>query len=241
MRWTSGVLIVALGATALILTAACGRQPVAAACPEVDSPYAATDVMLRLARFGDPLASYRLPLGKVVEAPAQCSFGGALALLSPQSAPRGSTRVSAFKAVRLGQAHLYTRPPCPGEACLMGFDADTTVTDGCQVRPREDVIKLVTVPRTYPQGATPPAPRSAAAKLTTADAYARAFQAKLDVLPTTLVWAVLVDEPVQPGQDPSLHVWATFAVDACTDLRLSGGSAPTVPAGWKFLVDLSSH
>jgi hypothetical protein len=202
--------------------------------------------MLRLEQFRDPSGSFRLPLGKVVEAPAQCSSGDALVLLTPQSAPRGFTPVNnAFKAMHLGYDHLYLYPYCPGaEVCMQGFDADITVTDGSQVRPRADVIKLASTPRSpisYPQGQMPPAPPSGATKLTTADMYARAFNVPLDLQPQTLVWAVLVDEPLQPEQDPALHVWAAFAVDACTDWRWFTGETHTIPAGWESIVDLSSQ
>lgn len=241
MRCISAALIVPLGTTALALSSACGRQPEAATCPQVTSPYAASDVVLRLKPFDDPLASYRLPLGKVVEAPAQCSFGSALELLTAKSAPSGSAPVNAFKAVHLGRAHLASSPACPGETCVKGFDADITVTDGCQIRPRADVIRLVTTPMSYPQGQPLPAPRSAAAKLTTAARYAHVFQVQVDLQPETLVWAVLVDEPLQPEQDPALHVWAAFGVDACTDWHSFAGSARTVPAGWESIVDLSSQ
>ena len=124
---------------------------------------------------------------------------------------------------------------------MKGFDADITVTDGCQIRPRAEVIKLVTTPRSYPQGQTPPAPRSAAAKLTTADMYSYVFQVQLDLQPGTRVWAVLVDEPLQPEQVPALHAWGAFDVDACTDWRSFTGSASTIPAGWESIVDLSSQ
>ena len=50
---------------------------------------------------------------------------------------------------------------------------------------------------------------------------------------------ILIDEPLQPEQDPALHAWAAFDVDACTDWRSFTGSARTIAAGWESIVDLS--
>jgi hypothetical protein len=194
--------------------------------------------MLRLQRFDQRQRALQLPQGKVVMAPAQCSDGDALELLAPQSAPRGSAATTAFKAVHRGRAHLYDHPACGGEVCLMGFDADITVTDGCQMLPPAEVIQLVAAPTGYPQGQTPPAPRSAVAKLTTVSRYLQVFGDLVDLSPDQLVWAVLVDEPLLPTQDAALHVWSFIAIDACTNWRSGGGTIATVPTGWSSLVDL---
>ena len=239
MRCVPAALIVLCGATVFILGTACGRQPAeVGTCPRAASPYTASDVMLRLNAFDQRQRALRLPQGKVVTAPAECSDGDALELLTVQSAPRGSASITAFKGVHVGQAHLFSHPAC-GEACMMGFDADITVTDGCQMLPPAEVIKLVVIPALYPQGQTPPAPRSAAAKLTTAIQYVKLFGDQVDLPPDQLVWAVLVDEPLLPTQDPTLHVWYFIAIDACTNWRSVGGSTATVPSGWSSLVDLS--
>jgi hypothetical protein len=242
MRCVSAALIVLNGAAVLLLGAACAaHQAEDVTCPRVTSPYSASDVMLRLQTYDNQprQRALRLPLGKVVTAPAKCSDGDALELLTRQSAPTSSAPVTAFKAVKVGQAHLYWHPACGGEVCMMGFDADITVTDGCQMLPPAEVIKLVVTPLSYPQGQTPPAPRSVAAKLTTVTRYAEVFGDQVDLSPDQLLWVVLVDEPQPPTQDPTQHVWYYTAVDACTNWRSFGGSNATVPAGWSSLVDLS--
>jgi hypothetical protein len=240
MRCVSVALIVLCGAAVLLLGAACvTHQTEVGTCPQVTSPYSATDVMLRLQAFDQRQRALRLPLGKVVTAPAECWAGDALELLTRQSAPTGSAPVPAFKAVHVGQAHLSSHPECGGEVCMMGFDADITVTDGCQVLPPAEVIKLVVTPITYPQGQTPPAPRSAAAKLTTVTRYVHVFGDQVDLPPDQLVWVVLVDEPQPPTQDPTQHVWYHIAVDACTNWRSIGASTATVPSGWSTLVVMS--
>ena len=242
MRCVSAALIVLCGATVLMLGTACVRQPAeVVTCPQVTSPYSASDVMLRLQAFDQRQRALRLPQGKVVTAPAECSVGDALELLTRQSAPISSAPITAFKAVHVGQAHLYSHPPCGGEVCMKGFDVDITVTDGCQMLPPSEVIKLVVTPASYPQGQTPPAPRSAAAKLTTVARYVQVFGDQVDLPPDQLVWAVLVDEPLPPTQDTTLHVWYVIAIDACTNWRSAGGSTATVPSGWSSLVDLSDH
>jgi hypothetical protein len=149
--------------------------------------------------------------------------------------------MTAFRAIHVGHAHLYSHPACGGEACMMGFDVDITVTDGCQMLPRADVIKVVVTPISYPQGQPPPAPRSASAKLTTVTRYMHASGEQIDLPPDQLVWAVLVDESLPPTLDPVQHVWSLTAVDACTNWRSPGGSTATVPSGWSSLVDLSVH
>jgi hypothetical protein len=240
MRCVSAALIVLNGAAVLLLGAACvTHQAEVVTCPQVTSPYSASDVMLRLQRWDQRQRALRLPLGKVVLAPVECSAGDALELLTSQSAPKGSAPITAFKAVKVGQAHLYSHPACGGEVCMMGFDADITVTDGCQMLPAAEVLKQVVTPTSYPQGQTPPAPRSAAAKLTTVTRYAQVFGDQVDLPPDELVWVVLVDEPQPPTQDPTQHVWYYTAVDACTNWRSFGGSNATVPSGWSSVVDLS--
>lgn len=235
MRRVSAALIVPCVAAVLLLGAACGTRPAeAVTCPQVTSPYSATDVMLQA--FDQRQRGLRLPQGKVVTAPAECSVGDALELLPRQSAP-----ITAFKAIDVGPAHLYSHPACGGEACMMGFDADITVTDGCQMLPPAEVIKLVVTPTSYPQGQTPRAPRSAAAKLTTVTRYVHVFGDHVDLPPDQLVWAVLVDEPLSPTQDPTRHVWYVTAIDACTNWRSAAGSTATVPSAWSSLVDVSDH
>src|SRR4029077_684461 len=96
-------------------------------------------------------------------------------------------------------------------------------TDGCQILSRADVIKVVFPPLSYPQGQPPPAPRSAAAKLTTVARYMHVSGEQVDLPPDQLVWAVLVDES-PPTQVPAQHVWWLTAVDACTNWRSPGGS-----------------
>jgi hypothetical protein len=240
MRYVSAVLIVLCGAAVLLVGAACVTyQTEEATCPQVTSPYTATDVMLRLQWLDQRQRALRLPQGKVVAAPAECSYGDALELLTSQSAPTGSAPITAFKAVHVGRAHLYSHPACGGEVCMMGFDADITVTDGCEMLPPAEVIKLVVTPISYPPGQTPPAPRSAAAKLTTVTRYLQVFDDQVDLTPDQLVWAVLVDEPQPPTQDPTQHVWYHIAVDACTNWRSIGASTATVPSGWSTLVVMS--
>ena len=240
MRYVSAALIALCGAAVLLLGTACAtHQAEVVACPQVTSPYSASDVMLRLQMWDQRQRALRLPLGKVVSAPAGCSAGDALELLTRQSAPKGSAPVTAFRAVHVGRAHLASHPQCGGEVCMMGFDADITVTDGCEMLPPAEVIKLVVTPLSYPPGQTPPEPRSAAAKLTTVTRYVQASGEHVDLPPDQLVWAVVVDEPLQPTQDPTMHVWYLIAVDACTNWRSNGGETATVPSGWSSLVDLS--
>lgn len=195
--------------------------------------------MLHLRAFDSRQTSFRLPLGKVVVAPAECAFGGALEKLSAASGPAGLAAMAAYRAVRIGRSHLYSHPPCGGETCMKGFDADVTVTDGCQIRPRDAVIAAVVTPRSYPQGQMPPAPRSSAAKLTTAARYEEVFGSRTDLPADRLVWAVVVDEPLPSGLDPSTHIWFAPAVDACTDWRSSAGTTTTLPSGWASMTDLS--
>src|SRR6476646_9061557 len=105
MRCVSAALIVLCAATAILLDAACGPSPPkVAACAQVTSPYTTCDVMLKLQAFDRRQRALRLPQGKVVTAPAECSIGDALELLTPQPAPSSSAPVTAFRAVHVGQA-----------------------------------------------------------------------------------------------------------------------------------------
>jgi hypothetical protein len=237
MKWRPVVLVVA-SVIAVQASAGCGHQPVATTCAAGHSPYQAADVALRLGA-DDSGRSYRLPLGKIVTAGSGfCVSGDALEVLGQQSEPAspGSIHAQAYRAVRTGQADIHQIIVC-SEACFAAFVAKITVTNGCELLPREDAIQKVLTrhPISWPQGTSPPpGPTSISAKLIKASQYSQIFHQPLDLQPDALVWAVLYAEP-QSSSSTAPPQWSVAAVDACTDWLSDRWGAQKDPAGWNSI------
>jgi hypothetical protein len=207
-------------------------------CPPGQSTYESRDVALRL-YAGQVDGSYRLPLGKIVVSwSGVCAEGNALQPLGSQSpsVSPGENDYRAFRAVRIGRAVL-THPYACGEACQKPMQIFITVTDGCQLLSRTEVVNL-----TLPQYPIPP-PQLTYTKLMHPAQYDHVFGTKLDLPADTLVWAVLtaaspLTTPTPPTPGPLQ--WRATAVDACTNWTAGGWSGDGEPAGWRAVADQSS-
>jgi hypothetical protein len=112
-----------------------------------------------------------------------------------------------------------------------------TVTDGCQLLSRTEVVNL-----TLPQYPIPP-PQLTHTKLMRASQYDQVFGTRLDLPAETLVWAVLTAAPpltIPTPPTPGPLQWGAIAVDACTNWTTGGWSADGEPAGWSAVADQSS-
>jgi hypothetical protein len=112
-----------------------------------------------------------------------------------------------------------------------------TVTDGCQLLSRTDVVNLTLPP--YPI----PPPQIAYTKLIRASQYVQIFSTRLDLPAETLVWAVLTAAPphtIPTPPTPGPLQWGAIAVDACTNWTTGGWSGEGEPAGWSAVADQSS-
>jgi hypothetical protein len=202
-------------------------------------------VLLRLGLY-DRDQPYRLPLGKVVTAPACYANGDALEVLgSPTRAATPVPTGRAFRAVKVGQAWLGTTEDCGGgEACLDDrFAAQITVTDGCQVLSRNAVIQKVVTRIGGRTRSWPPPTTSISAKLIKEHEFSEIFHTPLDRRSSERVWAVVWTDRSQqsPGATSSVVGWGVTAVDACTDwFGASSGGPQSSPPGWDYVHDEAS-
>lgn len=229
--------------SALALTAQGCYQPgpaivVGTPCPPGQATYESGDVALRL-HAGQLDGRYRLPLGKVVVSwSGVCAEGDALQPLgnqSPSVSPVGND-YRAFRAVRIGRAVLTHSYAC-SEACQRPMQVFITVTDGCQLLSRTDVVNL-----TLPHYPIRP-PQVTYTKLMRASQYDRVFGTRLDLSAETLVWAVLTAAPpltTPTPPTPGPLQWGAIAVDPCTNWTEGGWSGDGEPAGWSSVIDQSS-
>ena len=187
MKWpaTGGLAAVV---TAVFGISGCGQPTYSGptACTAGTTAYQEIDVALRLhdANRGQ---AYRLPLGEIVTSPGAgyCTFGDSLEVLKQQSG------VQAFRAARVGAAQISRNVFCPGEVCMEGFSVSITVTDGCHALSRDEAVSRVVVPRTRPQGSSPPPiPALLRARLMSASEYGQTFHAALQLRASEMVWAV---------------------------------------------------
>ena len=208
MRWpATGLLAVVI--TAVFGISGCGQPAYSGSspCPPGTTAYQEIDVALHLREVNRDQA-YRLPLGEIVTAPGigYCASGDGLEVLKQQSG------VQAFRAVRVGAAQIARISSCTGEVCYQGFSVSITITEGCQALSRDEAVRRVVVPRTRPQGSSPPpVPAHLRASFVSASEYDQTFHAALGLRASEMVWAVWF-----PQSTPD-NLWEVFAVDACTD------------------------
>jgi len=182
-------------------------------------------------------------MGKVVAVvwAGICASGDALQVLGPLQPPnvQGQSYGSAYRAVRIGKARLYGVYAC-SEACPKPFNAEITVTNGCEILSRKAVIARLS--RGGPDWTW-------SAKLIPATQYEQLFDqplnfAPLNFAPDELVWAVLGTGPTISGTyvdpTPGPIGWAASAMDACTDYVSGYWKAASMPAGWSSLTDQST-
>jgi hypothetical protein len=235
MRWAH---FLALAGLIPLLSVGCYQPPPpAAGCPAGHAMYGAADVAIRLTQDdGFARIALRLPLGKVVLVvwPGICASGDALQVLGAPQAPAagGQGYGSAFRAVKLGKAMLYSNWAC-GEACMKPFGVQITVTNGCETLSRQDVLPAGTPDWTW------------SARLIRAAQYTQVFGVPIKLAPDEPVWATLgtgrenIGTPVEPTPGPI--VWVASAEDACTDYVSGQWNGTTAPAGWASLTDQSPN
>jgi hypothetical protein len=231
MRWQSAWLV-ALCGIELATAVGCAEGTIAA-CPAGPSQFSASEIALRL-DFRDDGNAYRLPLGKVVIAPSGvCGTGDAIEAIGNEAlsnTPSPSFGVpQAFRAVRTGVSSI-AEPGCTGGACGQRLNVDVTVTNGCQPLSRSDAISLFM--KRYPHGV---GNGEISTKLILASEYEQLFGTALDLMPNTLVWAVLVATRNLDPAEPT--VWTANAIVACTDWMSDQWTATSEPGGWSSLTD----
>jgi hypothetical protein len=233
MRWQPACLVL-LGLIPLA-SAGCYQQPPDRSCPAGQTSYQAADVAIRLTQNdGFETTSLRLPIGKVVVMVwgGICASGDAVQALGAQQPPpvEGQSYGSAFRAVRLGKARLYSNWTC-GEACRKPFAVQITVTKGCETLPRQDVLAIGRPDFTW------------SAKLIQAAQYTQLFATPLKFAPDEPVWALLGTGREYAGTvidpTPGSVVWSASAIDACTDYVSGQWNGTGAPGGWSSLTDQS--